>query len=189
MKVTKDQPDQIEGQIEFDERELLEEVSVRAIEDENAEYDKTVTTKPELLQLEFFIPLKKIPSVTAQQHRAIGQGKGKKVLFIDTPEIANARQLYMSHLAIHRPIVPATGPISLKVYWCYQETKKHPAGTWKTSRPDTDNLQKLFKDCMTRVGFWKDDAQVVEETIGKGYERYEGIYVKIEEHATEFRYD
>ena len=142
----------------------------------------------ELLQCEFFIPLKKIPSVTAQQHRAIGQGKGKKVLFIDTPELANARALYMSHLAAHKPKAPAEGPFSLKVYWCYQETKKHPAGTWKVTRPDTDNLQKLFKDCLTKVGFWKDDNQVVEETIGKGYERYEGIYVKIEEHATVARY-
>ena len=159
-----------------DQNELLAEVQNEMLENQ------------ELLECEFFIPLKKIPSVTAQQHRAIGQGKGKKVLFIDTPEIANARQLYMSHLAMHRPKVPAKGPITLKVYWCYQATNKHPEGSWKTTRPDTDNLQKLFKDCMTKVGFWKDDAQVVEETIGKGYEKYEGIYVKIEEHATEIRY-
>ena len=153
-----------------------------------AEVQNEMIENRELLQCEFFIPLKKIPSVTAQQHRAIGQGKGKKVLFIDTPELANARALYMSHLAAHKPKAPAEGPISLKVYWCYQETKKHPAGTWKVTRPDTDNLQKLFKDCLTKVGFWKDDNQVVEETIGKGYERYEGIYVKIEEHATVARY-
>jgi len=153
-----------------------------------SENDNLAMEDRELLKLEFFIPLKKIPSVTVQQRRVISQGKGKRALFIDTPEIANARMLYEAHLSQHKPKEPATGPISLKVYWCYQETKKHPAGSWKVSRPDTDNLEKMFKDCMTKVGFWKDDAQVVEETIGKGYEKYEGIYVKIEEHATEARY-
>lgn len=181
-----------ENQIEFDERELLVEESLDTMEgdpdDQVIGLEKDPLLDGGLLECEFFIPLKKIPSVTAQQHRAIGQGKGKKVLFVDTPEIANARQLYMSHLAVHRPKAPAKGPITLKVYWCYQATSKHPEGSWKVTRPDTDNLQKLFKDCMTKVGFWKDDAQVVEETIGKGYEKYEGIYVKIQEHATEVRY-
>ena len=31
----------------------------------------------------------------------------------------------------------------------------------EVTKPDTDNLQKLLKDCMTKCGFWKDDAQVV----------------------------
>ena len=25
---------------------------------------------------------------------------------------------------------------------------------WKTSKPDTDNLIKMLKDCMTRTGYW-----------------------------------
>lgn len=35
------------------------------------------------------------------------------------------------------------------------------------TRPDTDNLEKMLKDCMTEVGFWKDDALVVSETVYK----------------------
>jgi Holliday junction resolvase RusA-like endonuclease len=35
------------------------------------------------------------------------------------------------------------------------------------TKPDTDNLEKLLKDCMTEVGFWNDDAQVVKEIAEK----------------------
>ena len=125
--------------------------------------------------------MKKIPSVTHQEHRVISQGPGKKAIFYDPPELAEARAKYVSLLAPYKPLRPAEGPIVLKVYWCYAATRSHPAGTWKTSKPDTDNLIKLFKDCMTRVGFWKDDAQVVMEATGKRYDQIEGVYVRIYE--------
>ena len=48
------------------------------------------------------------------------------------------------------------------------------------TRPDTDNLQKLLKDCMTRCGFWKDDAQVVREIVEKRWsDEPTGIFVEI----------
>ncbi len=49
------------------------------------------------------------------------------------------------------------------------------------SKPDTDNLQKLLKDCMTAVGFWKDDAQVASEICEKFWAEVPGIYVCAEE--------
>ena len=42
-------------------------------------------------------------------------------------------------------------------------------------------LQKLLKDCMTTVGFWKDDALVASEIVEKFWARIPGIYIKIEE--------
>ena len=134
-----------------------------------------------MLRTEFFIAMRKIPSVTHQEHRVISQGPGKKAIFYDPPELAEARAKYVSLLAPYKPAAPAKGPIMLKVYWCYAASKAHPVGSWKTSRPDTDNLIKLFKDCMTRVGVWKDDAQVVMEITGKRYDQIEGVYVKIYE--------
>ena len=36
-------------------------------------------------------------------------------------------------------------------------------GEYRTTKPDTDNLQKLLKDCMTATGFWTDDAQAFDK--------------------------
>lgn len=55
-------------------------------------------------------------------------------------------------------------------------------GDWRVTKPDTDNLQKLLKDCMTKCGFWKDDAQVVRETVEKRWsDEPTGIYIEITE--------
>ena len=43
------------------------------------------------------------------------------------------------------------------------------------------NLNKLLKDCMTDVGFWKDDAQVASEICEKFWAEVPGIYVCAEE--------
>ena len=53
-------------------------------------------------------------------------------------------------------------------------------GQWKITPPDTDNLIKLFKDCMTRTGWWLDDAQVCSEITEKFYADRPGIYVRVE---------
>ena len=43
-------------------------------------------------------------------------------------------------------------------------------------------LQKLLKDCMTKCGFWKDDAQVVREMVEKRWaDEPMGIYIEIME--------
>ncbi|WP_236253677.1 RusA family crossover junction endodeoxyribonuclease [Streptococcus mitis] len=54
-------------------------------------------------------------------------------------------------------------------------------GQYKTTKPDTDNLQKLLKDCMTKLGYWQDDAQVASEIVEKFWADTVGIYIKIEE--------
>jgi len=50
---------------------------------------------------------------------------------------------------------------------------------WKTTKPDTDNLIKMLKDCMTTAGFWKDDAIVCSEVTEKFLAFHPGIYVKV----------
>ena len=54
-------------------------------------------------------------------------------------------------------------------------------GQYKTTRPDTDNLQKLLKDCMSDTGFWKDDALVASEIVEKFWAERPGIYIRVEE--------
>ena len=54
-------------------------------------------------------------------------------------------------------------------------------GEWKVTKPDTDNLIKLFKDCMTRTHYWQDDAQVCSEITEKFFGERPGIYVRVEQ--------
>lgn len=134
-------------------------------------------------EVQFFMPIK-IPTVTAQERRVLPgkvckDGKHTRPLFIDTPELANARGLYIAHLAQHKPENKLTGPLALRIVWCFKSTKSNPRGSWKMTKPDTDNLIKLFKDCMTKVGFWNDDAQVAWELQEKRYDDIEGIFVQI----------
>ena len=131
------------------------------------------------MEMHFFIPLKKIPTVTHQEQKvAVVNGKPR---FYDSDEIKAARGLFTAYLAQHKPDAPLTGPIRLLTKWIYPANNTHGPATWKTTKPDTDNMIKLFKDCMTRCVFWNDDAQVCSETTQKFYGCTSGIYVEIEE--------
>lgn len=126
----------------------------------------------------FFIPMNP-PTVTHQEHK-VHIVTGKPV-FYDPPELKVARAKLEAHLAKFKPDAPATGPVLLMVKWCFPLKGKHQNGEWKTTKPDTDNLQKLLKDCMTKVGFWNDDAQVACEIIEKFWAKVPGIAISIEE--------
>ena len=95
------------------------------------------------------------PTVTAQEHKI--RIVGGRPMFYDTPKLKAARATFESLLRKHVPAEPIEGPVELTVEWRFA-TKTHKDGTYRVTRPDTDNLQKLLKDCMTRVGFWKDGA-------------------------------
>lgn len=126
---------------------------------------------------EFFLKLVP-PTVTAQMHKVAMRG-GKPV-FYDPPALESARELLTVMLKRHRPREPYSGGVRLTVRWLFPRGR-HRDGEWRITRPDTDNLQKLLKDCMTRCGFWKDDALVASETAEKLWAEAPGIYVKIEE--------
>ena len=129
--------------------------------------------------MEFFIAMKP-PTATAQE-RKVRVIKNKPVFF-DPEPVKEARSLLNGHLISHKPKEPLTGAVSLRVIWLFPKGKSHKNGEWRTTRPDTDNLQKLLKDCMTRCGFWKDDAQVVREVVEKRWsDEPTGIYIEIDE--------
>ena len=128
----------------------------------------------------FFMAMRP-PTVTAQE-RAVRIVRGKPV-FYDPPEVADARAKLCANLAKHRPREPYRRGVRLVVKWCFGFSAKagHRDGEYKTTRPDTDNLQKLLKDCMTKVGFWTDDALVASEIVEKFWAEQPGIYIHIEE--------
>ncbi len=128
--------------------------------------------------IEFF--LGGSPPTVTHQHQQVTVRNGKPV-FYEPDRLKAARQQLTFQLKIHRPAVPITGPVRLLTKWCFPLCAGHKIdGEYKTTRPDTDNLQKLLKDVMTKVGFWQDDAQVASEIIEKFYARIPGIYIRVE---------
>ena len=118
------------------------------------------------------------PTVTAQEHKIMVRS-GKPV-FYDPPDLTAARGKLTAHLMSHAPSEPYTSGVRLTVKWCFPRGR-HADGEYRTTKPDTDNLQKLLKDCMTRCRFWKDDALVASEIAEKFWAEVPGIYVRIEE--------
>lgn len=129
--------------------------------------------------MDFYISVN--PPTSTAQMKQVRVVNGKP-LFYDPPAVKEARKLLTGHLLLHRPDVPISGAVSLTVIWLFPKGKSHKHGEWRTTKPDTDNLQKLLKDCMTKCGYWKDDAQVVRETVEKRWsDDPAGIYIEVQE--------
>jgi Holliday junction resolvase RusA-like endonuclease len=126
---------------------------------------------------EFFMAM--IPSTTTHQQKQVTVVNGKPV-FYEPAELKAARAKLMGHLGQHAPKNKYTSSIRLMTKWCFPITGKHTDGEYKYTKPDTDNLQKLLKDCMTDSGYWKDDALVVSEIVEKFWAKVPGIYIRIE---------
>ena len=120
------------------------------------------------------------PTITDQQHRLGVNRKTGKPYVYKQQALVDARQKFEAYLAKHVPPVPFTGPVQLVVKWCYPVKGSHRNGEWKTSKPDTDNSEKMLKDVMTELGYWKDDAQVCSEIVQKFWASIPGIYIQIE---------
>ena len=118
------------------------------------------------------------PTATAQEHRM--QVVNGRVVVYEPAKLKDARQKLEANLIKHRPEAPFTDGIRLTVKWLFPKGTKHKDGEYRITRPDTDNLQKLLKDCMTRCGFWKDDALVCSEIVEKFWAMHPGIYIRIE---------
>ena len=128
--------------------------------------------------IEFFMPM--IPPTITYQEAKIHVVKGKPFKY-EPMELKTARQKLKAYLAQHRIEKPFDCPLELRTIWAFPRDGKHREGTWMDRRPDTDNLQKLLKDCMTSVGFWRDDCLVCREIVEKIWSDTSGIYIMISE--------
>lgn len=128
--------------------------------------------------MDFFIAIDP-PTVTAQE-KEVRIVRGKPV-FYDPAQVVDAKQLLTAYLYPHRPDKPFVGAVGLSVVWLFPKGRSHKHGEWRITRPDTDNLQKMLKDCMTECGFWKDDAQVARESVEKRWsDDPAGIFIEVE---------
>ena len=126
---------------------------------------------------QFFLHFDTMPKGTAQQIRH----NSKTGAYFKDSKLSNAEEQFLRALKPHAPKEPSTKPIKLSVWFYFDVKDRSKWGKVKPTKPDTDNYLKLFKDCMTKMRFWKDDAQVVDEHIRKSYAASATIVVYWEE--------
>lgn len=133
------------------------------------------------MTLEFFMAMDP-PTITHQEHKVMVRN-GKPV-FYNSPELKAARSKLTSCLGKYVPGRKMIGPIELVTKWCFPRGR-HRDGEYRITKPDTDNLQKMLKDCMTDCGYWEDDALVCREITEKFWADIPGIYIRVTEFAVE----
>lgn len=139
---------------------------------------------------QFYLHFDSMPKGTSQQ-KGYNRYTGS---YYKKTNVARADTEFGIALKPHRPKKPSEKPIKLTVWFAFDTVNKKLWGKYvedeeepwkgfeyKPTRPDTDNYIKEFKDVMTKLGFWKDDAQVVDERIIKTYAEKATIMVRWEE--------
>lgn len=137
------------------------------------------------MAIEFFMAMN--PPTVTYQEKKIHVVNGKPVMY-EPEELKIVRAKLMAHLSRNKPknMEPISGkPVRLITKWCFAFRGRNAShlkdGQYRITKPDTDNLQKLLKDCMTQCGYWKDDALVASEITEKFWAEIPGIYIRIEE--------
>lgn len=128
--------------------------------------------------MHFFLAMEP-PTKTQQEHR-IGKRKDGSMYIYEDRDLKEARAKLRKALSRIRPEPIPEGAIRLTVKWLFPKGT-HQDGEYKTTKPDTDNLNKMLKDEMTKSHFWSDDAQVASEIIEKFWADVPGIFVNVEE--------
>lgn len=131
------------------------------------------------MTVEFFMVMKNPPTTTHQQKQV--RVINGKPMFYEPDDLKSARAKLMAHLGQYVPEKKYINSIRVYVKWCFPVTGKHTDGKYKYTKPDIDNSQKLLFDCMTDLGYWKDDSLVVSLIAEKFWADMPGIYIKIEE--------
>lgn len=120
---------------------------------------------------EIWIPGKP-PTATSQQ-----KGRSATGTWYKPPKLKAAEDWYLWGLAPYRLPKPLEGAVILSAEFRFPTGRGHKDGDPKITRPDTDNMIKLLKDCMTKMRFWADDAQVALELVRKSYAAEPGVKI------------
>lgn len=132
------------------------------------------------MEVKFFVPM--IPPTMTQQEHKVNVRNGK-VQFYEPDELKAVRAKLSDSVGPHRPPAPMQGAVRLMVKWCFPIQGDHQDGEYRITKPDTDNIQKMLKDVMTKNGYWKDDAQVACEICEKFWAKIPGLYIVAREIA------
>lgn len=131
-------------------------------------------------KVEFFEPMR-VPGATHNLLEPYRKSSGKPGIR-KSDSLKEAEAKWEAHLGRHTPGAPLSGPLAVRITFCYEPDRLHPAGSPKVTVPDVDNLAKTVIDSMKRLGwFAEDDAQVADLLLTKGYQHPQGVYVSVEE--------
>lgn len=123
--------------------------------------------------MKFEIPI----APTAQQRARHARRNGISMEYKSRSQKAHEADLHKFLVAL-APSAPLSGYLRLDMRaflpipdsWPASKKKRALEGRIRpASRPDLDNYDKQLWDAMTRAGWWKDDALVVEGWHGKYY--------------------
>lgn len=128
------------------------------------------------MTIKFFLPM--VPPTVTHQEKQVTVVNGRP-RFYEPAELKAARVKLRDALAPCRPEEPMRDGVRLYVKWCFPRGR-HPDGSYRITKPDTDNLQKLLKDVMTDLGFWEDDSRVAFELVEKFWAEIPGIFICVE---------
>lgn len=128
--------------------------------------------------IKFFLPC--VPFKVGLHHK----GRCGHMTF-DKPELVDAKHTYQSLLLPFRPQAPLEGSVKLELNFYFPfnkgaSKKFRECIRPKNTKPDCDNLAKVFKDCLQRMCFFHDDGQVFDLTVRKFYSNSPGIQVVME---------
>lgn len=130
------------------------------------------------MTLEFFMPMKKVPTTTHQQ-KQVTVRNGKPV-FYEPADLKAARSKLMAHLGKHVPNMKYKGPLRLTVKWCFPLIKGKKNGQFKDTKPDNGNSNKLLEDCMEDLGYFdRGDQQIASLIVEHFWAELPGIYIKL----------
>lgn len=127
--------------------------------------------------------------------RAFAMKRGDKtyVRMYDPSTAEGWKNLVAGVARPHLPLHPPLGPVSLSTVYTMPRPRGHfgsgrnacvlkpNAPQWHIGKPDIDNLDKAVMDCLTNLGFWKDDCQVcMSPQRMKVYGEQAGVLIAIE---------
>lgn len=153
-----------------------------------------VLTLPLLVEsldrIDFFLEMEPTETTSQQQKgvRIVTPGNGKKpfVSFYTKAEMVKEQKRINGYLLPFRPNRPFTGPLRLvaefRWSWRVSEPKKNRVDgwLWRDTKPDCENAFKAIGDQMEEMGFFDNDAKVVDLHILKKWHDRPGIRITLE---------
>ena len=122
-----------------------------------------------------------VPGIPRPQGRPRAGRRGKHASVYKDEKSRTSEQTFLSLCIQHRPDVPFTGAVNLKLKFVFPRPKNHfgtgrnnavlkESAKWisHTKTPDLDNLVKLVADSFNGI-FWEDDKQIDNLTAEKRY--------------------
>lgn len=132
------------------------------------------------------------PKKTHQSSMRVFKNKSTGKMFVGRDKKGTQTESdLMSLLLPHQPEEPLQGALILKVDWIYAWRTSEPKKNKKNgilpcvTKPDCDNLAKQLQDCMTKLRFWEDDAQIFQLIFSKYYGDSTGISIEIGKYNSE----